>query len=131
LIETNVFVSAIKTPGKSLQLLLRLLGKEFDLVANPYLVDEYTRYSREIPSDLARFLVAELCSTFRVVEVAERFLRICEPHLPSGEAVDVLLAATCVQEGATLITNDKHFERISEEGIIEVWSISDGIDRLL
>jgi hypothetical protein len=30
-----------------------------------------------------------------------------------------------------LITNDAHFRRISEEGLIEVWSISEAIERLL
>ncbi len=131
LVDTNAFVSAIKKPGKALELLLRLLGKEFNLVANPYLVDEYTRYSRELPSDVARFLMAELCSRLRVVEVAERFVRLCKPYFQPGEAVDILIAATCLQEGAVLITNDKHFTEIMEEGVIEVWSISDAIDELL
>jgi hypothetical protein len=32
-------------------------------------------------------------------------------------------AATSLQEGAVLITNDRHFDRINAEKIIEVWSI--------
>lgn len=131
LLDTNLFISAIKTPGKALELLMELMEKRHDLVGNVYLVDEYVKYSREIPSDVARFLLMELCARFRVVDVAERFMKICRPYFPPGESVDVLLAATCLQEGAVLITNDKDFRRISEAGVIDVWSISDAIDRLL
>jgi AbrB family looped-hinge helix DNA binding protein len=37
-------------------------------------------------------------------------------------------AATCLQEGAILITNDRHFDRIRNEKIIEVWGISKAIE---
>jgi predicted nucleic acid-binding protein len=42
------------------------------------------------------------------------------PYFPPKETVDVVLAATCLQEGAVLITNDRHFDRIKKEGIIDV-----------
>jgi predicted nucleic acid-binding protein len=61
-------------------------------------------------------------------------VKICRPYFPPKERVDVLLATTCLQEGAVLITNDKHdkhFDRIKREGVIEVWNISDAINRLL
>jgi len=131
LLDTNVFVSALKTPGKTLELFIELLGKKYDIVGNFYLLDEYLRYSREMPSDVARFLLAELCAKMRVVDVASRFIRICHPYFPPKEAIDVVLAATCLQEGALLITNDKHFDRIRKEGIIEVWSISEAIENLV
>jgi predicted nucleic acid-binding protein len=73
----------------------------------------------------------ELCSRLRVVEVAERFVRICRPYFPQTEAADVFFAATCLQEGTIMITNDMDFEQISEAGIIEVWSISEAIGALL
>lgn len=50
---------------------------------------------------------------------------------PREEAVDAVLAATCLQEGAVLITNDKDFGRIAEAGIIDVWSITEAINKLL
>ena len=56
----------------------------------------------------------------RVVEAAPRFVKICRPYFPPKETVDVVLAATCLQEGAVLITNDRHFDRIKKEGIIDV-----------
>jgi hypothetical protein len=43
----------------------------------------------------------------------------------------VVLAAACLQEGAVLITNDRHFDRIKKDEVIEVWGISDAIERLL
>jgi len=131
LVDTNVFIAAIKTPGKALELVMELVDKRYDLVGNPYLLDEYVRFSREIPSDLAGFLLAEMSGRFRIVDVAERFVTVCRPYFPPGEAVDVLLAATCLQEGAVLITNDKHFGRISEAGVIEVWSVPQAIEALL
>ena len=131
LLDTNLFISAVKRPGKAIELLMELMEKKYDLVGNVHLVDEYVRYSREIPSDLARFLLMELCARFRVVDVAERFVKICRPYFPPGEAVDVINAATCLQEGAVLITNDKDFGRISKAGAIEVWSISKAIEKIL
>jgi len=35
-----------------------------------------------------------------------------------------------LQEGAVLITNDRHFDKINDEKIIEVWSISKAIKEL-
>lgn len=131
LLDTNVFVSALKTPGKALELFIELLGKKYDIIGNVHLLDEYMRYSREVPSDVARFILAELCAKMRVVDVAPRFVKICHPYFPPKETVDVVLAATCLQEGALLITNDKHFDRIKKEGVIEVWSISEAVKKLV
>jgi hypothetical protein len=42
---------------------------------------------------------------------------------------NVLHAAACLQTDSTLITNDKRFDKLQEEGIVEVWSISQAIER--
>ena len=131
LLDTNVFVSALKMPGMTLELFMELLGKKYDIIGNVHLLDEYLRYSKEVPSDVARFLLAKFCAKMRVADVAPRFLKICRPYFPLRETVDVVLAATCLQEGAVLITNDRHFDRIKREGVIEVWSISDAVKKLL
>lgn len=131
LLDTNVFVSALKAPGKAFELIMEFLGRKYDLIGNVYLIDEYVRYSEKIPSDVARFLLTESCAKLRVVDVAPRFVRICRPYFPPEEAVDAVLAATCLQEGAVLVTNDRHFKRIKKEGIIEVWSTSEAIKKLL
>jgi len=46
------------------------------------------------------------------------------------DPADVLHAATCLQERAVLVTNDRHFDRIREEGIVEVWDIAKAIRSL-
>jgi predicted nucleic acid-binding protein len=43
----------------------------------------------------------------------------------------VVHAATCLHTGAILISNDAHFDGIKEDGIIEVWSITEAIKKLL
>jgi hypothetical protein len=35
------------------------------------------------------------------------------------------------RRGATLITNDKHFKKIQEAGLIEVWNISRAVKEIL
>ncbi|KPQ41414.1 MAG: hypothetical protein MPEBLZ_04055 [Candidatus Methanoperedens nitroreducens] len=52
-------------------------------------------------------------------------------YFPKNEIVDIVHAATCLQENSILITNDKHFDKISQNKIIEVWSISEAIENLL
>ena len=131
LLDTNVFVSALKIPGKALELFMELLGKKYEIIGNIYLLDEYLRYSEQMPSDAARFLLMEFCAKMQVADVAPRFVKICRPYFPHKETVDVVLAATCLQEGAVLITNDRHFDRIKKEGVIEVWSISDAIKKIV
>jgi len=44
---------------------------------------------------------------------------------------NVVHAATCLHTAAVLITNDKHFDKIRDAGLIRVWSISEAIKNLL
>jgi len=44
---------------------------------------------------------------------------------------NAFISATCLQTGATLITNNHHFDTIRDQGIIEVWSTAEAIRRLL
>ena len=44
---------------------------------------------------------------------------------------NVFISAAYLQTGATLITNDRHFDTIRDQGIIEVWSTAEAIRRLL
>jgi len=61
----------------------------------------------------------------------KNILKNCSKYFPKNEIVDIVHAATCLQENAILITNDKHFDKISKNKIIEVWSISKAIENLL
>ncbi|WP_297504536.1 PIN domain-containing protein, partial [Thermococcus sp.] len=60
----------------------------------------------------------------------EEVLRLL-PYFPPTQIADAVHAATCMKTGAVLITNDRHFEKVAEEGLIEVWSISEAIRRIL
>jgi len=106
LVDTNLFIATIKNPKKettSLRLLLDMIDDTtIALIGNEFLIIDKTE----------------------VVEVDEKFLRICKLYFPEDELIDIYHAATCLQEGAILITNDRHFDKIKDEKIIEVWSIS-------
>jgi predicted nucleic acid-binding protein len=43
----------------------------------------------------------------------------------------IIHAAACLKADATLITNDTHFNKIRDEGIIKVQSISNVINKFL
>jgi len=48
LLDTNVFVSALQSPGKTLELFVEMLGKKYDLVGNVYLLDELSQILRKV-----------------------------------------------------------------------------------
>ncbi|MDV3278241.1 MAG: PIN domain-containing protein [Nitrososphaerales archaeon] len=142
-VDTNVFVSAIKpfsrlsrtarTDTGSLTLLMRLVtDTELELFGNLWLFDEYKRLAEELNSETSELILGQLTGKMRgVMEIGEEAVARCRPYLPEREAADILHAATCLQSGAVLITNDRDFDRIRDSGIIEVWSIGEAIRRLL
>ena len=72
-------------------------------------------------------ILKKLVDKTEVVDVNEKFLRICKPYFPEEEVIDIYHAATCLKTGAVIITNDRHFDKINDEKMIEVWSISKAI----
>lgn len=134
LLDTNVFVAAIKHPRRetaTLRFLVTLLNrKDVDLVGNEYWVEEMVRYAEEFRSQTAAWLVSVLVKRTRLVRVAKNYRTVCARYVTTTDPADTLHAATCLQEQATLVSNDKHFNRIRDEGIIEVWSISKAIQSL-
>ena len=131
LLDTNVFVAAIRHPRRqtdSLRLLLDLLEREdVELVGNPYWVEEMLRYAEEFRSETATWLISALLKQTRIVAVARNFVKVCVRYVTTPDLSDVTHAATCLQEHAILISNDRHFDRIRDAGVLEVWSISDAI----
>lgn len=134
LLDTNVFVAAIKDPRRetaTLRFLLRLLArKDVTLVGNEFWAQELLRYAEEFRSETALWLAAALLDRTRLVHPAPRYVRVCALHMPSADLADVVHAATCLQEGAILVSNDRDFDGIRDEGIIEVWSISKAIESI-
>jgi predicted nucleic acid-binding protein len=129
LIDTNLFIAAVKKWTRSTDLLVYLLtGSEIELIANEVLVGEYRKYASKLGA-LDFFEV--ICNEVEIVDPSEENIIKCKPYFPYNEAADVVHAATCMQSGALLISNDKHFDKIRQHGAIEVWKISEGIEKLL
>ncbi len=131
LLDTNVFVAAVKHPGRetgTLRFILELIQNDnLPLVGNNFWVEEMLRYAEEFHSETAALLVEALLNRTRMVQVGNNFISICAKYVPENEPADTLHAATCLQESAILITNDKHFNQIRDEHVIEVWSITRAI----
>jgi predicted nucleic acid-binding protein len=131
LLDTNVFVAAVKHPRRetaTLRFLLALLEREdLRLVGNAFWIEEMVRYAEEFRSETAAWLVGALLDRTRVVRVERNFVKVCAKYVTTPDPADVLHAATCLQERAILVSNDRHFDRIRDEGVIEVWSIAKAI----
>lgn len=134
LLDTNVFVAAVKHPRRetaSLRLILGLLRRdEVRLVGNVYWIEELLRYAEEFRSETAAWLISALFDRTRIVEVTANFVRISARYVRTPDLADVVHAATCLQERAILVSNDRHFDRIRDEGVLEVWSLADAIRAL-
>ena len=135
LLDNNVFASAIKDPTRetaTLKLILEMIrDKDIGLVGNEFLAEEMARYAEAFRSETASLLLHALISKMDIVDIQERYIAACRSAMGTEDPADVLHAATCLQTGATLITNDRHFDTIRDEGIIEVWSTAEAILRLL
>lgn len=135
LLDTNVFIAAIKDPTRqsnTLRLLLEFIkNPSIKLVGNDLLVEEMLRYVELLKSETAAMLVSALLSKMELVRVSRNHRKVCKTYIRTPDKADVLHAATCLQTGAVLITNDKHFDRIKKEGAIEVLSVSEAIKKLL
>ena len=92
---------------------------------------QFEKYSERFKSETALHLLKRLRDKMTVVELDENYIKTCSKYFPKNEIVDIVHAATCLQENSILIRNDKHFNQISEDKIIEVWSISKAIENLL
>lgn len=132
--DTNLFIAAIKNPKKettSLRLLLELIDNTtIVLIGNEFLIMEMGKYAQVFESKRGKEILQKLIDKTEVVDADEKFLRLCKSYFPEDEIIDIYHAATCLQEGAILITNDRHFDKINYEKIIEVWNISKAIKEL-
>lgn len=135
LLDTNVLIAAIKGPERqtsTFQLLLRIIkDPSIRLVGNVLLADEMRRYVELFKSKRAAMLISSLLSKMELVKVPESYVKVCKTYIRTPDKADVLHAAACLQTGSALITNDRHFDRIRDEGIIKVLSVSEAIKGLL
>jgi len=132
LVDTNLFIAAIKNPKRetaSLRLLMELTDNStIVLIGNEFLIMEMEKYAQVFESKRGKEILRKLIDKTDVLDVNEKFLHVCKPYFTENQLIDIYHAATCLQEGAILITNDRHFDRIRNEKIIEVWSISKAIE---
>jgi len=135
LVDTNVLVAAIKNPEKqtnTFRLLFKIIADpNIKLVGDVLLAQEMHRYVELFRSPKAALLLSALLSKMVLVRVPENYVRICSAYIRTPDKADILHAAACLLTGATLITNDRHFERIGRERIIKVLSVSEAIRKLL
>ncbi len=130
LLDTNVFIAAVKKGWTdTTELILRLLSsQEYRIVGNNVLLAEYRKYAERLNArDFYEFLRLRM---EMVNPTREEVLRLL-PYFPPSQMADAVHAATCLKTGAVLITNDRHFDRVAEEGLIEVWDISKAIRKIL
>ena len=129
LIDANLFVAAVKSgQTRSTDLLVELIEGPWDLVADEILILEYERCSSKFGAHAFFRLIRRKVV---VIEQSEEDILKCKSFFPPGSGADVIHAATCLHAEAILISNDAHFNRIKEAGIIDVWSIKDAIKELL
>ena len=134
LLDANVFVSAIKPVPRvtdSLRFLVHLLDAGVRLVGNEILAEEYLRYARVLPSPTAAALAASILESMEIIHVEERFVRACAPYFGAKIAKDCVHAATCLQLGATLVSNDHDFDPIERAGVIRRVTTGEAIRRWL
>ncbi len=135
LLDTNVFVVAIKAPRKetkTLHLILTIIENEgIRLVGNEFLAEEFVRYAEEFKSETTSAIVGALFNKMEMVDVGDNLVKICKNYVRTPNLADIIHAAACLKSDAVLISNDKHFNRIRDKGIINVWSVSKAIKELL
>lgn len=129
MIDSNLFIAAVKSGWtKSSELLSALLDGSAELVANKALLAEYEKYAQQLE---AEYIFLYLKSRIILISVSDEDIQRCKLFFPESQFSDAVHAATCLQSGAVLITNDKHFDKIKDDGLIRVWTISEAIRNLL
>jgi len=135
LLDSNVFIAAIKDPEKqtkTLRLIVKIIeDQNIKLIGNSLLVEEMLRYAELLKSQTAAAIVASLLTKTKIVNVSENYRKICKAYLRTSDKADILHAAACLQTNSIIITNDRHFDRIRNEGIIKVWSITEAVRKVL
>ncbi|MFH1821604.1 MAG: PIN domain-containing protein [Methanobacteriota archaeon] len=135
LLDANVFIAAVKDPERqtdTLRLLLKIVKDPgIELVGDVLLAEEMSRYAELLKSERAALFISALLAKMEIGVVPDGCVKACLAHIATPDKADVLHAAACLQTGAALITNDRHFDVIKKAGIIEVLSVSEAIKKLL
>ena len=129
LLDNTVFIAAVKRRWtKSTELIYHLLDSPAELFANELLIFEYEKYAKTLGTyELLNYLKKAVIQ----VNPSQEEIDACAAFFPESELSDVVHAATCLYADAVLITNDNHFNKIKRAELIEVWSNTKAIKRLI
>ena len=132
LLDANVYIAAIRTPRKatdSLRLIVQMLEGDVPLVGNDLLTMEYLRYAEIFPSPLSVSLSSAILERTDIIAVEDRFVRTCAAYFRPTDLADIVHAATCLQAGAILVSNDKDLDRIARAKVIDRLTVTEAIRR--
>jgi predicted nucleic acid-binding protein len=129
LLDNTVFIAAVKRKWtKSTELIYYLLDSPAELFANELLIFEYEKYARGLGTyELLNYMK----KTVIQVNPSQEEIDACAPFFPKSELSDIVHAGTCLYADAILITNDNHFNKIKNSGLVKVWSNTKAIKILL
>lgn len=129
-LDNNLIIAAVKSGWtRSTDLLFTVMLSDATLLVNKELLFEYEKYIQRILGIPHLFIL--LNSRSNLVDPSTESLLACKPFFPESQYADAVHAATCLEANAVLITNDAHFKEIKKSELIEVWSISEAIRRIL
>lgn len=128
-------MAAIINPTRAtgtLKLIIHLIASRgIQLVGDRYLIEEMIRYAETYPSETAATLLQAIASKIHFIQVEQKYLKICRQYIATDDLSDIYHAAACLQSSSTMITDDHHFNKIRDEGIIEVYNTQNAIKTLL
>ncbi len=129
LLDNTVFIAAVKRKWtKSAELVYHLLDSSAELFADELLIFEYEKYAIALgTSELLNYMKKSVIQ----VNPSQEEIDACAPFFPESELADIVHAATCLYADAILITNDNHFKKIKNSGLVKVWSNTKAIKILL
>lgn len=129
-LDNNLVIAAIKSGWtRSTDLLFTILLSDAELYGNDELLHEYEKYIHKFLGLYHLYILMQ--NRIFIIDPPTESLMACKPYFPENQYADMVHAATCLEAGAIMITNDAHFGQIKESGLIEVWSISKAIEQLL
>ena len=137
--DTNVFIAAFKSGYTvTTKLLLKLLlDPEVELIVDDILLKEYGRWfktlSEKIPKirEQAELLYTLIKAKAKLEHPSNDDINEVKQYLPETETADIYHAATCLKANCILITNDNDFQELNRARVVEVWTISEAIRKLL
>ena len=135
MVDTNVFIAAFKSGYTvTTKLLLKLLlDPKVELIADDVLLYEYRKWFDRLASavptvkEQAKILYRLIEEKATIIKPEKEDIGAVKPYMPETEYADTYHAAACLKAKATLITNDRDYDNVKSNHLIEVWSITEAL----